>query len=202
MDGQVINEGDWISIDGTIGEVFVGALDTVVPDLSDPWLKKLLGWADEFRTLGVWANADYPLDAERARRIRRRRHRSVPDRAHVLRAGAHSGRAEDDHDRVGRGASRGAGCAAARSSGRTSPGLFRAMDGYPVIIRLIDPPLHEFLPAFEDLTGDLADLRIKAACRRGRRRAAGRDRSRCFERVEALAKPTRCSGLAGSGWES
>ena len=66
--GFTIAEGDWISIDGTTGEVYVGQLETLVPDISDPWLMKLLGWADELRTLGVWANADYPSDAERARR--------------------------------------------------------------------------------------------------------------------------------------
>ena len=63
----VVNEGDWISIDGTLGEVYVGKLETMVPDIRDPWLMKLLAWADEFRRLGVWANADYPEDARRAR---------------------------------------------------------------------------------------------------------------------------------------
>jgi len=63
----VVNEGDWISIDGTLGEVYVGKLETMVGDIRDPWLMKLLAWADEFRRLGVWANADYPEDARRAR---------------------------------------------------------------------------------------------------------------------------------------
>ncbi len=57
---QLIHEGDWISIDGTTGEVFLGKLETMVPDISDPWLMKLLGWADAARRLAVWANADYP----------------------------------------------------------------------------------------------------------------------------------------------
>src|SRR5208283_4155127 len=59
---QVINEGEWISVDGSTGEVFLGQVETMVPDISDPWLMKLLRWADEFRRLGVWANADYPHD--------------------------------------------------------------------------------------------------------------------------------------------
>ena len=63
----VIKEGDWISIDGTVGEVYQGQLETMVPDIKDSWLLKLLTWADEFRRLGVWANADYPRDAQRAR---------------------------------------------------------------------------------------------------------------------------------------
>ncbi len=68
-DGKVLKEGDWLSIDGATGEVFSGELETVVPDLTDPWFVKLLSWADGFRRLGVWANADYARDAARARRF-------------------------------------------------------------------------------------------------------------------------------------
>jgi len=63
----VIREGDWLSIDGNTGEVFTGSLKTTIPDIQDKYLIKLLEWADEFRRLGVWANADYPADATRAR---------------------------------------------------------------------------------------------------------------------------------------
>ena len=65
--GDIIEEGDWISLDGTLGEVYLGQLPTVVPDIKNPGLIKLLSWADEIRKLGVWANADYPRDAQRAR---------------------------------------------------------------------------------------------------------------------------------------
>ncbi len=65
--GACCSEGDWVSIDGTTGEVFAGQLPTVVPDINDPYLIKLLAWADGFRRLQVWANADYPGDARRAR---------------------------------------------------------------------------------------------------------------------------------------
>ena len=65
---DVIKEGDFISLDGTLGEVFFGALPTMIPDVTNVYLSKVLGWADELRRLGVWANADYPRDAERARR--------------------------------------------------------------------------------------------------------------------------------------
>ena len=65
--GDIIEEGDWISVDGTLGEVYLGQLPTVVPDIKNPGLIKLLSWADEIRKLGVWANADYPRDAQRAR---------------------------------------------------------------------------------------------------------------------------------------
>ena len=65
----IIREGSPISIDGTIGEVYLGVLPTVVPDIEDPALTKLMEWVDEFRTLEVWANADYPEDAKRARKL-------------------------------------------------------------------------------------------------------------------------------------
>ncbi len=55
---KVIKEGEWISIDGTVGELYAGKVKTMVPDIRDPLLMKLLSWADEFRRLGVWANAD------------------------------------------------------------------------------------------------------------------------------------------------
>ena len=64
---QILREGEWISIDGTEGHVYAGKLETTIPDIKDPWLMKLLGWADGFRSLGVWTNADYPSDARRAR---------------------------------------------------------------------------------------------------------------------------------------
>jgi pyruvate,orthophosphate dikinase len=64
---QVIKEGEWISLDGTNGNVYPGKLETVVPDLSNPNLLKILGWADGIRRLGVRANVDYPRDAAGAR---------------------------------------------------------------------------------------------------------------------------------------
>ena len=65
--GDIIEEGDWISLDGTLGEVYLGQLPTVVPDIKNPGLIKLLSWADEIRKSVVWANADYPRDSQRAR---------------------------------------------------------------------------------------------------------------------------------------
>jgi pyruvate,orthophosphate dikinase len=112
VDGREIQEGDWISIDGTRGEVYLGQLDTMEPDLNDPHLLKILSWADDIRRLGVWANADYPPDAK-----------LLPYQREDF------------------------------------AGLFRAMDGLPVIIRLIDPPLHEFLPSHDELLVDVTRLR-------------------------------------------
>ena len=155
----VYHEGDWASLDGTTGEIFAGKIATKEPDIQDPYLIKLLGWADEFRTLGVWANADYPRDAQRARRfgaegigLTRTEHmffetNRLPTVQRMILAKSEAERDEalakllpfqrEDFD-----------------------GLFRAMDGLPVTIRLIDPPMHEFLPSQEDLLVEVTELRF------------------------------------------
>jgi pyruvate,orthophosphate dikinase len=156
----IIKEGDWLSLDGGTGQVFQGKLPTVVPDIKNPYLLKLLSWADEVRKLGVWANADYPRDAERAREygatgigLCRTEHmffetERMPIVQKMIMAKNPVDRKEalDQLLPLQRG---------------DFEGLFRAMDGYPVIIRLIDPPLHEFLPSYEELVQDLADLKVR-----------------------------------------
>jgi pyruvate,orthophosphate dikinase len=157
---EVIKEGDWISIDGTAGEVYLGKLETMVPDIKDPWLLKLLSWADEFRRLGVWANADYPKDAERAREygaqgigLCRTEHmffegERLPHVQKMIMTDLPRERNE-------------ALAAILPFQREDFIGIFRAMDGLPVIIRLIDPPLHEFLPNQFDLMHELSDLKIR-----------------------------------------
>ncbi len=151
-------EGDWISIDGTQGEVYAGRMETVVPDISDPYLSTLLSWADGFRRLQVWANADYPADAGRAREygaqgigLCRTEHMFFqPERLpHVQRMILD----QDDPAVVEESLE-----ALLGFQRDDFLGLFRAMDGLPVIIRLIDPPLHEFLPSREDVVGEIAEL--------------------------------------------
>ncbi len=139
-------EGDWISIDGTSGEVFAGELATIVPDLKDPYLLKLLSWADTERRLQIWANADYPADAQRAREyggqgigLCRTEHMFFEtERMPVVQRMI---LAKDDPEVVDE-------CLAILLQHQRQDfyGLFKAMDGLPVIVRLIDPPLHEFLP--------------------------------------------------------
>lgn len=156
----VINEGEWISIDGTTGEVFVGKVDTMVPDISDPWLMKLLKWADGFRRLGVWANADYPHDAKRARDygasgigLCRTEHMFFQaERLPIVQ------KLIMTHEPAER---REALDALLPFQREDFIGIFKVMDGLPVIIRLIDPPLHEFLPSYEQLMSNLADGKIR-----------------------------------------
>ena len=156
----IVKEGDWISVDGTLGIVYLGQVPTVVPDIKNPYLIKLLSWADEFRAIGVWANADYPQDARRAREygaqgigLCRTEHMffeaaRLPIVQQMIMAKNVTERNEalDKLLPMQRG---------------DFDGLFRAMDGQPVIIRLIDPPLHEFLPSYEELVLRLADLKVQ-----------------------------------------
>jgi pyruvate,orthophosphate dikinase len=160
INDDIIKEGDWISIDGTSGKVYSGRLETVVPDIMDPWLIKLLGWADTFRRLGVWCNADNPADAERARTygaegigLCRTEHmffepRRLPFLHKMIMTDLPIERRE-------------ALDALLPFQREDFIGLFRAMNGLPVITRLIDPPLHEFLPNHMELTHDLTDLKIR-----------------------------------------
>ena len=157
---QTIHEGDWISLDGTTGVVYEGRLATMVPDIKDPWLIKLLSWADEFRTLGVWANADYPRDASRALEygaqgigLCRSEHMFFEtDRLPYFRKMIMTDYPVERREAL---------AALLPYQREDFAGLFRVMDGRPVIIRLIDPPLHEFLPDLVELVSELADLKIR-----------------------------------------
>ena len=156
----VIHEGSPISIDGTQGKVYAGELATSVPDINDPYLIRLLSWADTHRRLGVWANADYPRDAKRAREygaegigLCRTEHMFMEtDRLPLFQRMILADLPVDRRDAIN---------ALLPFQREDFAGLFRAMDGLPVVIRLIDPPLHEFLPDHVGLMRDLADLKIR-----------------------------------------
>ena len=83
--GKVFKQGDWISLDGTTGRVIGGRLKTLPATPDDPDLVKFMAWVDPLRKLRIRANADIPRDARQAVHVRRRRHRTVPHGAHVLR---------------------------------------------------------------------------------------------------------------------
>jgi pyruvate,orthophosphate dikinase len=157
---QVVKEGDWLSIDGTTGEVFLDTIDTVLPEIDDPWLTRLLSWADEIRSLDVWTNADYPQDAERALKfgangigLCRTEHmffasERLPIVQRMIMATSSADRDEALDELL----------PLQRSD---FAGLFRVMGNKRVIIRLLDPPLHEFLPNQEDLVRSSTDLKIR-----------------------------------------
>jgi pyruvate,orthophosphate dikinase len=158
--GALIKEGEWISIDGTSGEVFAGELNMTVPEIDDPWLVELLSWADGFRRLGIWANADYPADAERARAygaegigLCRTEHMFFEtERLPYLHKMIMTDLPVERKEALD---------ALLPFQREDFEGLLRAMDGLPVILRLIDPPLHEFLPNHVELRNTLTDLKIR-----------------------------------------
>lgn len=157
---MIIREGDFISVDGTAGEVYLGEIPAKEPDVQDPWLMKILAWADDFRTLGVWANADYPVDAKRAREygaegigLCRTEHMFMEtDRLPLVQKMIMADMAVERNEAIK---------ALLPFQREDFSGLFRVMDGLPVVIRLIDPPLHEFLPDQMSLMRDLSDLKIQ-----------------------------------------
>jgi pyruvate,orthophosphate dikinase len=201
-----VKEGEWISVDGTTGNVFVGKLSMSAPSLEEQTeLMTLLNWADEIcarpnmrtapkgwptRGLQVWANADYPKDARRARSygavgigLCRTEHMFFePERLPIVQRMILS----------------------ETSAGRTSAlnellpfqrkdfdGLFEAMDGHPVIIRLIDPPLHEFMPSEEALFEEVITMRVKGE-------TAGLDeKEKLLNAVKGMHESNPMMGLRG-----
>jgi pyruvate, orthophosphate dikinase len=170
--GTEFKEGDWVSLDGSTGALYMGALPTVSARFEDqPELQKILGWADEIRRMGVWTNADKPEEAAQARSygaegigLCRTEHMfREGDRLEIVRsailvanqatrAKAKEAAAEtltaDELDSIA--TFDGAMDKLEQLQQGDFEGIFRAMDGLPVVIRLIDPPLHEFLPNLED----------------------------------------------------
>jgi len=155
--GQVFKAGDWISLDGTTGRVIKGKLSSLPPKADDPELNKIMSWAEPFRKLRVRANADIPRDAIQARAfgaegigLCRTEHmffgeEKLPHmRAMIL--------ASTEKER------RAALKKLLPLQRKDFVGVFRAMDGFPVTIRTLDPPLHEFLPRREDLMVEIAVL--------------------------------------------
>jgi len=154
----IVKEGDWISMDGTTAKVYLGKAVTKDPDPTSSYFGKLMTWADEFRGgFGVRANADIPRDAKVARLygaegigLCRTEHMFfAEDRIPFMQAMI---LARDVKSRT-------------KALQKLLPmqrqdfiGLFKEMDGLPVVIRTLDPPLHEFLPKREDLMVDLARL--------------------------------------------
>ncbi|HYJ77982.1 MAG TPA: pyruvate, phosphate dikinase, partial [Longimicrobiaceae bacterium] len=154
VNGVTVHEGDWITLDGGTGRVILGSVPTAEPELTEHF-HQLMEWADSFRRLRVRTNADTPGDAETARRLGaegiglcRTEHMFFEgDRIDAVRAMILA-----EH-----------GAQRALAAARLLPmqrgdfeGIFRAMDGLPVTIRLLDPPLHEFLPHGAAEVRDLA----------------------------------------------
>ncbi len=170
--GTEFKQGDWVSLDGSSGALYLGALATVEARFEDqPELQQILGWADEIRRMGVWTNADKPEEAAQARAygaqgigLCRTEHMfREGDRLEIVRgailvandatrakAKAAGGGQLNDAERQAVATFDAAMAKLEVLQQGDFEGIFRAMDGLPVVIRLIDPPLHEFLPNLEE----------------------------------------------------
>ena len=239
--GMTVKEGEWISLDGATGEVFIGKLELTTPDVSQQKeLMALLSWADELSRLQVWANADYPRDARRAREygakgigLCRTEHmffetsrlphvqemimNAEPTQVkldildglrNALKVGRLEGRLLKEDEKVAlEERIKAAEKELAEDPGAQAYfnalefilplqrddfyGLFEAMNGYPVIIRLIDPPLHEFLPSLETLLTEVATMRAKGETE------GLAEKEKMLEVVERLHESNPMMGLRG-----
>jgi len=185
-----VKEGDWITIDGSTGNIYIGKVPTVEPEII-PELNELLSWADKIRRLGVKTNADLPEDARIARkfgaegigllrieRMFRRMERLEALRAVIL--------AENRDERIKN---------LEKLYQMIKPDfkqILEVMDGLPVIIRLIDPPLHEFLPAPEEILEQIYEGRL-----RGEAKDTLEKLEQLYRRVKALREANPMMGHRG-----
>ena len=192
VDGKVIHEGDAISIDGTTGEVFAGELPTIAANFrEEKELIELLSWADKRRRLGVWVNADTPGECRLARELGAEGV-GLARTEHMFREAERLPIVQDmilANDTAGR----------KRALAKLLPfqqgdfrEMYEAMDGLPVVIRLIDPPLHEFLREYADVDIDIAVARAT-----GQNGADLQDKERIYRRLEQLHEDNPMLGLRG-----
>lgn len=190
VDGTIVKEGDIVTIDGGSGQVILGRVPLIAPAIS-PDFKKLLGWADKLRRLKVRTNADTPEDAKKAREfgaegigLCRTEHMFMAEdrlphvRAMIL--------AETEEERVA-------------ALDKLLPmqrgdfeGIFKAMSGLPVTIRLLDPPLHEFLPNYCDLNVELTKMKYERAPQ-----SKIREKEELIDKVRAQMEVNPMLGLRG-----
>ena len=192
VNGTIVKEGEAISIDGTTGEVFVGELPTIQPNFrEEKELIELLSWADKKRRLGVWVNADTPGECRLARELGAEGV-GLARTEHMFREAERLPIVQDmilADDTAGR----------KRALDKLLPfqqgdfrEMYKAMDGLPVVIRLIDPPLHEFLREYADINVEIAVAR-----------ATGSDglelekKARIYRRLEQLHEDNPMLGLRG-----
>ncbi len=155
-----LHEGDWLTIDGSTGNVILGKLALIdAPTKLPDWLAVFLTWADDVRRLEVWANADTPEDARKARELGaqgiglcRTEHMFMqPDRLPIVQQMIMANTAEAREPALEK---------LLPIQRKDFVGILEAMAGLPVTIRLLDPPLHEFLPSLEQLLVETTELRL------------------------------------------
>ncbi|MBI4435855.1 MAG: pyruvate, phosphate dikinase [Candidatus Omnitrophica bacterium] len=192
--GVIVKKGDMIAIDGSTGQVMLGDVPTIQPDIQElekGEYGKLMRWADQFRRLGVRANADIPRDAIAARHngaegigLCRTEHMFfAKDRLPIMQEMILAQTPEDRKAALDK---------LAPMQKEDFKGLFRAMGGYPVTIRLLDPPLHEFLPKQGELIAEIQELRFSQGDR-----SVLHQKEILLDRVEQLHEFNPMLGLRG-----
>jgi pyruvate,orthophosphate dikinase len=186
--GTTVKAGEWITLDGTTGNVYVGKVPTVEPELGEDF-NTIMQWSDKHRTMGVRANADVPRDALKAREfgaegigLCRTEHMFFDDPAKPAEERTRTVREMILADTPE---------ARRKALEKLLPfqqsdfeGLFRAMDGFPVTIRTLDPPLHEFLPREPEQIAELAQI-------------AGKTVEEVKQRIEAMHEQNPMLGFRG-----
>lgn len=158
VDEVIVKKGDIVSIDGATGRVMLGEVPMIDPELSNEF-QQLLTWADEIRSLGVRANADTPADAAKAREfgaegiglVRTEHMFMAQDRLPIVQQMILATDTKQMNNAL---------VQLLPMQEEDFYGILKAMEGLPVTIRLLDPPLHEFLPSAEDLMVEITTLRL------------------------------------------
>jgi len=190
VNGYTVKEGDVITINGTTGDIILGEVPLIEPDLT-PELQKLLSWADSFKKLQNWANADYPRDAQKAKEygaqgigLCRTEHMFFEaDRLPIVREMILARTVEERRKALDK---------LLPIQREDFKGILKTMDGLPVIIRLLDPPLHEFLPRYEELLAEVVELRVT-----GKDPKALAEKEEMLKRVEEMREANPMLGLRG-----
>jgi pyruvate,orthophosphate dikinase len=199
--GTTLHEGDWLSLDGSTGEVFAGRISTIEPDFNrETELITLLSWADDTRTLGIWANADTPEEVTRARSLGAsgvglvrtehmfREEGRPPIVQEMILAAPDAKRGDPKAREVYLSSLEALG----KFQTGDFYGILKAMDGLPVVIRLIDPPLHEFLPKHDKLLEEVTRARAK-----GESGPEVEEKERLLEAVSRMHEQNPMLGLRG-----
>jgi pyruvate,orthophosphate dikinase len=216
VDGLGFTEGEWISLDGTTGEVFIGQLPTTEARFEDQAeLQKVLEWADRARRLQVWTNADKPEEAAMARRygaqgigLCRTEHMfREGERLDIVRdailVAFQATRAKEKRDAGGSLSDEDARAVATfdEAIGKLEKlqqgdfeGIFEAMDGLPVVVRLIDPPLHEFLPNHSEVLVEVTTMEATGVGKDDPKYLEARELLRA---IDALKEQNPMLGLRG-----
>jgi len=190
VDGKVVREGDPITIDGTTGRVILKAEKLIEPSLEDPNLRQILAWADDIRRLKVRTNADTPEDARRARKfgaegigLCRIEHMLLTEPGlSIIRRFILAEKKKEQEAALEE---------LLPLLREDFKGILKAMNGLPVTVRLLDPPLHEFLPKLMDLRMEMLVKQIEGD------QAGYQEREKLYRKVEEEHEQNPMLGLRG-----